>query len=149
MKSSALAMLAICALASSSALAKDKSKQDVIWPADAIKWETGPAPGTKVAALWGDSKKGGNFGMLVKFDAGIMHPMHHHTHTLKLVIINGTLLHKTESGTESKLGPGSYLLQAGGAKHISGCSADAECQFFMTSDAKFDFINDSKAAPRK
>lgn len=144
MKSSALAVLMICAMAASGALAKGKPKQDVIWAADAIKWEAGPAPGTKVATLWGDSKKGGNFGMLVKFDAGVLHPLHHHTHTLKLVIISGTLTHKTESGTESKLGPGSYLLQAGGNKHISGCTKDAECQFFMTSDAKFDFINDEK-----
>jgi quercetin dioxygenase-like cupin family protein len=144
MKSSALAVMTICALLASSALAKGKPMQDVIWTAEAIKWEAGPVAGTKLATLWGDSKKGGNFGMLVKFDAGLMHPLHHHTHTLKLVIINGTLTHKSENGTESKLGPGSYLLQGGGNKHISGCAAGAECQFFMTSDGKFDFINDEK-----
>ncbi|XLZ68310.1 DUF4437 domain-containing protein [Massilia sp. SR12] len=144
MKSSALAVMTICALACGSVVAKDKPKQDVIWPAEAIKWEAGPIAGTKLATLWGDSKKSGNFGMLVKFDAGVMHPLHHHTHALKLVIVTGTLIHKTESGTESKLGPGSYLLQAGGAKHISGCAAGAECQFIMTSDGKFDFINDER-----
>jgi quercetin dioxygenase-like cupin family protein len=136
--------MTICALLGSSAIAKDKSKQDIIWPAENIKWEAGPAPGTKVANLWGDSKKGGPFGMLVKFDAGLMHPLHHHTHPLKLVMIAGTLIHKAENGTENKLGPGSYLLQGGGNKHISGCVAGAECLFLLTSNAKFDFINDEK-----
>ncbi|WP_342120215.1 DUF4437 domain-containing protein [Pseudoduganella sp. OTU4001] len=144
MKSSALAVLTICTLVGSGALAKDKPKQDVIWPADAIKWEAGPLPGTKLATLWGDPKKGGNFGMLVKFDAGVMHPLHHHTHNLKLTIITGTLIHKTESGAESKVGPGSYLMQAGGNKHISGCMAGAECQFLVVSDGKFDFIDATK-----
>lgn len=144
MKSSALAVMTICALASGTALAKDKPKQDVIKPADSIEWKAGPIAGTKLATLWGDSKKGGNYGMLVKFDAGVMHPLHHHTKTLKLIILTGTLIHKTEGGTESKLGPGSYLLQAGGNKHISGCAAGAECQFFMTSDGKFDFIDAEK-----
>ncbi|MCE3263372.1 MAG: hypothetical protein K0R43_2451 [Pseudoduganella sp.] len=144
MKSSALVVVTLCALLGSGAWAKDKAKQDVIWPAEAIKWEAGPVAGTKLATLWGDSKKGGPFGMLVKFDPGVMHPLHHHTHALKLVIISGSLIHKAENGTENKLGPGSYLLQAGGNKHISGCAAGAECQFFMTSNAKFDFINDEK-----
>ena len=142
MKTMAFAVLALSLLSSGSALAKDK--EDVVWPAEAIKWDAGPVPGTKIAPLWGALNKSGPFGVLVKFDPGVMHPLHHHTRTLKLVILSGTLLHTSEAGVESKLGPGSYLLQAGGKKHISGCAAGAECTFFMTSDGKFDMINDAK-----
>lgn len=116
------------------------AKKDTIWPAEAIKWEEGPAKGVKVANLWGDMKKGGSYGALLKFDAGLMHPMHWHSQTLKIVVISGTFVHQPAGGTETKLGPGSYLLQAGKGKHTSGCAAGAECTFFMTSSDKFDML---------
>lgn len=122
------------------AKAKKAAAANVIWPAADIKWEDGPAPGTHIANLWGNYKKGGPYGVLVKFDAGVMHDLHKHTQTLKTVIISGTFVFTPEGGTETKLGPGSYLLQKGGMKHISGCSADSECEFFMTSNDKFDMI---------
>jgi len=62
---------------------------------------------------------------MVKFDAGQMNALHHHTHALKIVIISGTFTHKTDGDMETKLGPGSYLMQAAGKKHVSGCAADA------------------------
>ncbi len=118
--------------------AKGGAKQDVVWPAEAIKWEEGPAPGTHVAKLWGDMKKGGPYGVLVKFDAGVMHPLHSHTRDLKVVVLSGTFMHQPEGGTATKLGPGSYLLQAGGRKHVSGAGPDGPCEFFMTSPGAFD-----------
>jgi len=121
-------------------MAKAK-KDNVVWPADAIKWEPGPVPGTQVAKLWGDWQKSGPYGVLIKFDAGVMHPLHHHTQTLKTVILSGTFVFTPEGGTETKLGPGSYLLQSGGKNHISGCTKDAPCEFFMTSSDKFDMTN--------
>jgi len=120
-------------------------KKDVVWPAESIKWENSPVQGTKVAKLWGDWMKGGPYGVLVKFDAGLMHPLHKHTHDLRIAVISGTFLHTAEGGMETRLGPGSYLLQAGGQNHISGCAPGAECEFFMTSNGKFDFIPVEKA----
>ena len=125
------------------------TKMDVVWPAEAIKWADGPAPGTHMAHLWGDMKKGGPFGVLFKFDAGVMHPMHWHTRDLKIVVISGTFLHHPDGGTETKLGPGSYLLQSGGKRHISGAGADAPCEFFMTSPGAFDMMMVDAAKPAK
>lgn len=124
------------------ALAKDSKtpKKDVAWPADAIKWEAGPIKGTQVAKLWGDWTKDGPYGVLVKFEAGLMNPLHKHTHDLKIVVLSGTFVHQPEGGAETRLGPGSYLLQAGGRNHVSGCAAGADCEFFMTSPGKFDMI---------
>jgi len=116
------------------------SSKEVVWPADAIKWEAGPLPGVHVAKLWGDWTKGGPYGVLVKFDAGHMNDLHKHTQTLKIVMISGTFVYQPKGGTESKIGPGSYLVQPGGKWHISGCAAGADCEFFMTSADKFDLI---------
>src|SRR5262245_20693435 len=87
--------------------AKKHGKDNVVWPADEIKWEPGPVPGTQDAKLWGDWTKGGPYGVLIKFDAGIKHDLHYHTQTLKTVIISGTFVFQPEGGTETKLGPGS------------------------------------------
>jgi hypothetical protein len=146
MKTMAFAALAVATLLSANALAKDKAKDDVVWPAEAVKWEAGPVAGTKVAKLWGDWMKGGPYGVLVKFDGGQINALHHHSHALKIVIISGTFVHKTDGAPETKLGPGSYLMQAAGKKHVSGCASGAECTFVMTSEGKFDMIDDSKAA---
>jgi len=135
--------------ASAAAIAKGGGGDNVIWPADAIKWEDGPAKGTHIAKLWGDYTKGGPFGVLVRFDAGTMHPLHHHSHTLKTVIISGTFVFKPENGATTKLGPGSFLKQAGDKKHESGCSSEGDCLFFMSSSDKFDYLDDSGAGEKK
>ncbi len=56
--------------------------------------------------------------------------------TISAALRSGT----PDGGTESKLGPGSYLLQRGGQFHVSGCAAGADCEFFMSSSDKFDLI---------
>jgi quercetin dioxygenase-like cupin family protein len=117
-----------------------KAAADVVWPASALKWEDGPVKGSHVAKLWGDWMAGGPYGVLIKFDAGLMHPMHKHTQSLKIVVIAGTFVHHPQGGAEVRLGPGSYVLQTGGENHVSGCAPGAECEFFMTSGDKFDFI---------
>ena len=135
-----LALLFLVTAVGMPAAKKSSPAKDVIWPADNVKWEAGPLPGTHVAKLWGDWMKGGPYGVLVKFEAGLMNPLHKHTQSLKIVVLSGTFVHQPEGGTETRLGPGSYLMQAGGRNHISGCAAGAECEFFMTSADKFDLI---------
>ena len=54
------------------------------------------------------------------------------------MVISGTFVHQPEGGAPTKLGPGSYLVQTGKSKHISGCAPGADCEFFMTSNEKFD-----------
>ena len=137
--------LALCVAGSVSAFASSHTEmKNVVWPSDAINWEDGPVPGTKVANLWGDWLKGGPYGALIKLAPGTRHPVHYHTQTVKIVVISGTLTFEPEGGEEPKLGPGSYLLQAGGKNHASGCTKDAECEFFITAQDKFDLIEAKK-----
>ncbi len=121
-----------------SSLAVYAADKDLVMKADSIKWEDGPIKGTHVAKLWGDWTKGGEYGVLVRFDAGLMNSMHMHTQTLRIYVIKGTFVHQSEGGVEEKAGPGSYVMQVGGGHHISGCAAGADCEFFMMSEDKFD-----------
>src|ERR1041385_9544599 len=131
-------MLAASSYAATGGKAAAKSDRNVVWPTDAIKWEPGPIEGTHVAKLWGDWMKGGPYGVLIKFDAGVLHALHHHSHDLKTVIISGTFVFQPEGGSETKLGPGSYLKQAGGQNHVSGCAPGAGCTFFTFPGDKVD-----------
>jgi len=136
-----IAALALAVSAVAIAATSGKAvKKDVVWSADSIKWEDGPVKGTRVAKLWGDWMKGGPYGVLIKFDAGLMHPLHKHTQSLKIVVLSGTFVHHPSGGDEVKLGPGSYVMQASSKNHVSGCAEGAECEFFMTSGDKFDLI---------
>lgn len=137
MSGAAAAAFVLGSLGHAAAAAKG-GKKDVLRPAEAMQWADGPAKGVKVAPLWGDMTKGGPYGVLIKFDAGTIHPLHRHSQTLKIVVISGTFLHRSEDGAETRLGPGSYMLQAAGVKHVSGCSPEAGCEFLMTSGEKFD-----------
>jgi len=140
----AVALVLVCAGSISAFASSHTEMKNVVWPSGAIQWEDGPVPGTKVAKLWGDWMKGGPYGALIKFAPGTMHPVHYHTQTVRIVVLSGTFVFKPEGGEETKLGPGSYLLQAGGKNHVSGCTSDAECEFFMTAQDKFDLIEAKK-----
>ena len=127
-------------VASSSTMTAQKKakKEAVVWPADKIEWmEMKGVPGVKVAKLWGDMEKG-SYGCLVKFAAGNNHPLHYHTSDVKVVVLSGTWLYTPQGGTETQMGPGSYLLVPGGVKHTSASSADGECTVFQEGSAKFD-----------
>ena len=96
-------------------------------------------PGVKIAKLWGDMDKGAH-GCLVKCDPGSNHPLHYHTNDVKAVVLSGTWWYTPEGGSETKMGPGSYLLIPGGVRHASGSTADGECTIFQEGSAKFDLI---------
>lgn len=110
-------------------------------PAADLRWidlDPAGAPGVQLAPLWGDPGKEA-FGALFRLPAGFAAPLHTHTHDMKLVIVSGTYLQAEEGEAEFRLGPGSYLLQPGGAyRHTTGCDAAADCIFFVESDGAFD-----------
>jgi Domain of unknown function (DUF4437) len=110
-------------------------------PAADLKWiELDPtgAPGVKVADLWGDHRTG-PFGAIFRLPAGFSAPLHTHTHEMKLVIVSGTYIQGPEGKPEFRLGPGSYLMQPGGAyRHTTSCDIASECVFFVESGGAFD-----------
>jgi len=117
-------------------------------PAD-LKWadyDPTAAPGVKIAPLWGDYRTGA-FGAFFRLPAGFAAPLHTHTHSMKVVIVSGTYIQAPEGKPEFRLGPGSYLMQPGGAyRHTTSCSADSDCVFFVESDGAFDLHPAAAAA---
>ena len=135
----AVVLVGLIFMSAHNALAQKKMKKEPIaWAAENIKWEemkSGP-PGVMGATLWGDMTKGA-YGALIKFPAGMKHPLHTHSSDIKTVVLSGTFTYAPEGGEEKNYGAGSYLLIPGGSKHISGSGADG-CTFFMEQSGKFD-----------
>jgi anti-sigma factor ChrR (cupin superfamily) len=141
--------LALFLVFAAAVLAQGAPTAPVFMPSADMKWtdlDPAGAPGVKIVDLWGDHTKGA-FGALVKFPAGFMTPMHTHTNPFKIVIVSGTFVQTPEGKPTVRLGPGSYLLQPGGAyKHTTGCDKGSDCTFFTQADGKFDLI--PVAAPK-
>lgn len=119
---------------------KMMKKEQVVWPAENLKWDEVPnTGGVKRCALWGNPDKGAH-GVFYKFPAGATFPFHHHTNPMKIVVISGTLLYTPEGGSESRLGPGSYLSYSAKDRHVSGAAEGSECIFFAEQTGKFDLV---------
>jgi beta-alanine degradation protein BauB len=96
------------------------------------------APGVQIAQLWGDPGRG-PFGAFLKLPAGFESPLHTHSFPMKVVIVSGTYIQQPDGSPEFRLGSGSYLMQPGSDyRHVTRCSADADCVFYFESEGAFD-----------
>ncbi|HUJ26150.1 MAG TPA: cupin domain-containing protein [Myxococcales bacterium] len=103
------------------------------------------APGTQVAALWGNLQKGAS-GAEVKIPAGEKHPLHTHTANVRGVVISGTWIIGPDQASAKEYGPGSFFFTPGGWPHYSACKEGAECVLYQDTNAPFD-IKMEGAAP--
>lgn len=140
-------VIASAILAQGSSAPKPAPVTPTIVPSADMKWVdiSADAPGVKIADLFGDHTKGA-FGALNKFPAGFSAPLHTHTHAMRLVIVSGTLFHGPEGKPETRLGPGSYLMQPGNYRHTTRCDKASDCVVFIESSGKFDILPVAPAA---
>jgi anti-sigma factor ChrR (cupin superfamily) len=122
---------------------KAKASRLVKVAAADVKWtdlDPKGAPGVKIADMWGNHAKGA-FGAFLKFPAGFKAPLHTHTSDYRIVVLSGTFIQEPDGKDAFRLGPGSYLMQPGGAyKHTTACDQASECEFFVQSTGKFDLL---------
>jgi anti-sigma factor ChrR (cupin superfamily) len=120
-----------------------KAKQEPVRvPAGELHWEP-YAPGVplQVASLWGDRKKGGDYGMLLKFPAGFDSGMHAHTLDYRAVAVQGTWVHTQEGEPGApELAPGSFVMQPGKQFHSDACKGKQDCIVFIHQHGKGDYI---------
>ncbi len=130
----ALAGLAVGVLAA-------PARQMVLVPSqDATFVPIDPArPGeASYAVLRGDPARGPS-AMLLRFGKA-SGELHHHSSDYELVLLEGTMKHRTASEPEAAarpLGPGSYWFQPGKQVHADSCLTD-ECLMFVSWTGKRD-----------
>ena len=129
----AVALLASLVLANA-ALAQPRVSRTI----DDLTWVQG-GPGLYFALLWGDWNEG-DYGMVVKIEAGHAAPTHSHTADYHGVTIQGNWVH-TYGGTDHRtLTPGSYAFQSGGEDHDDRCAGPEDCLILIHQHGPRDFI---------
>ena len=122
-----------------------KSKQMVLVPPDQVKFSPidpndKEGKGPQAAVVFGDMKKKGPVGVLLKLPGDGRPGPHTHTSDDYAVVIKGTM-HNFAPGDEGKgIGPGGWWLQPGRMVHDNHCESGAECVVFVYLPRGFDFI---------
>lgn len=130
--------LIMMALSLPTELAAETEDGAVMKPADALEWVTPNR--IPFSYVWGDAKRGAH-GEFVRFPAGFVSPVHHHSNAYHGVVIDGVLMNpmgRAESAT--RLPAGSYYFVPGGAVHTTRCVSEQDCLIYLHQDGPFDFV---------
>lgn len=132
------------------AVAKSSAKVHTV-AADQVQFKDAEGmPGVQVAQLWGDMRKAGDWGALIKFKAGTDVGWHTHTGGTHVVVVAGTLTVQGEGGEPTKLAAGAFASEPAKVPHATRCEEGADCVFLLQMKQKFDFKKaaEPKAAAR-
>lgn len=134
--------IVVCALAACGttgvALLAAGAPKVIQLPASDLKWSPSPqAPEVMTAVAWGDPATGAH-GAFHKFKAGFAAPLHTHTASTHVVVLEGTMAVAGEDGKETKFPAGSFFSQPNTYKHSTRCLAGAACEIYVEADALWD-----------
>jgi hypothetical protein len=150
MKTTTLTVVTLAAVASLSYGAGATPRKDPVnAPLAEMKWEDLiPGAPLKMAKLWGDRGKGGDYAMLLKLPAGFEAGMHAHSGDYFGITTQGTWIHTNEGGAAHELPPGSYVFQPAKLMHNDSCKGPVDRILFIHQHAKGDFIPAQAAAKK-
>ncbi|MBM2844207.1 MAG: hypothetical protein HW404_2044 [Anaerolineales bacterium] len=119
------------------AFAGDKAKA-VFTPKAELKWNSAGIPGVSTAVVDGDMAKGPNR-FYLKYAAGLVTPLHHHSPDHFVTTVSGTLV-LVADGKEHRLPPGSYFAFTGKAAHAARCEGSEDCVMFIDALGPWDVV---------
>ena len=129
--------IAAAVVSAASALAAETGKSVVLSKAD-LKWKAMGTSGVAAAPVSGDMEKGASR-FFLKYPAGLVTPMHHHTANHHVTVISGSIT-LTVGGKEHRLGPGAYFMLADRAAHIAKVEGNEEAVFFIQAEGPWDVV---------
>jgi quercetin dioxygenase-like cupin family protein len=110
----------------------------VFAPAGNLKWIGAGVPGVETAVVKGDMAKGASH-FYLKYPAGFVSPVHHHSPDHYVTTVGGNLVLSVD-GKEHRLPPGSYFALTGKAKHAARCEGAEACVMFIDARGKWDVV---------
>ena len=129
-------VIAAALLLAASVLAGETGKSVVLAKAD-LKWKA-MGNGIAAAPVSGDMDKGPSR-FFLKYPAGLVTPMHHHTANHHVTLISGSIT-LTVGGKEHRLGPGAYFMLADRAVHVAKVEGTEEAVFFIQAEGLWDVV---------
>lgn len=104
---------------------------------DDVEWSE-IAPGVDFGDVYGTFTEGAH-GKIVRFEPGLVSPMHTHTHPYHGVVIQGIAVNPyDDEGEPVEMGPGTYWYVPGGAPHRTGCVSEEPCLLYTHGDTAWD-----------
>jgi quercetin dioxygenase-like cupin family protein len=116
----------------------------VTHPKGDIKWEDAGIPGVTKAPVEGDMAKGASH-FYLKYAAGLVTPVHHHSPDHYVAVVSGNLV-VIADGKETKLPPGSYFALTGKEPHAARCEGAEDCVMFVDARGPWDVVPEKAAA---
>jgi quercetin dioxygenase-like cupin family protein len=107
-------------------------------PATDLQWKDAGVAGVSSALVDGHMGKGASH-FFLKYAAGFVAPLHHHTADHHVALVSGTLVLVID-GKEHRLTPGSYFVFKGKAKHAARCEGSQDCVMFSDARAPWDVV---------
>ncbi len=144
MKQRLATLLAVAALAIVVSMSfADTTSMSVVIPAAGVTWKPAGIPGVSVAPVEGDMAKGPSH-FYLKYDAGLVTPLHHHSPDHYVTVVSGTLM-LTVDGKESRLGPGSFFALVNKAPHAGRVEGKEACVMFVDARGPWDVVLEETA----
>src|SRR5688572_19817422 len=112
--------------------------KSVVVPKADLKWKAMGNSGVAAAPVSGDMDKGPSR-FFLKYPAGLVTPVHHHTANHHVTVISGSIT-LTVGGKEHRLGPGAYFMLADRAAHTAKVEGKEEAVFFIQADGPWDVV---------
>lgn len=132
----ALALLAVLAAPSALVAQEAPDDQEMIGLAE-VQWAE-IVPGIEFGTLFGDWQADAH-GKLVRFDPGVVSPMHTHGGGYHAVVIAGTVINPYEGEEDPPLlEPGAYWATPAGAVHATGCVSEEPCLVYAHMEEGWD-----------
>ena len=116
-------------------------------PMSDLKWSAAAVPGVSTAVVEGDMTKGPSH-FYLKYDAGLVTPVHHHSPDHYVTVVSGTLV-LTVDGKEHRLGPGSFFALTDKAKHAARVEGKEPAVMFIDARGAWDVVPESAAADKE
>jgi quercetin dioxygenase-like cupin family protein len=113
--------------------------QHTFTPANDLKWTNAGVPGVSTAVVRGDMAKGASH-FYLKYAAGFVAPMHHHSPDHYATTVTGNLVLIGADGKEQRLPPGSHFAFTNKAVHGARCEGSQDCVMFIDARSAWDVV---------
>jgi quercetin dioxygenase-like cupin family protein len=112
----------------------------VFIPASQVAWVGAGMPGVHTAVVRGNMKTGPSH-FYLKYAAGFVAPLHHHSPDHFATTVFGNLV-LIADGKEHALPPGSHFALTGKARHAARCEGTQDCVMFIDARGPWDVVAD-------
>ena len=114
----------------------------VVAPRGDLKWVDQGIPGVSAATVDGDMKKGASH-FFLKYPAGLVTPVHHHSPDHYVTVMSGSLVLMVD-GKDHPVPPGSFFALTGKEPPAARCEGKEDCVMLVDARGPWDVVPEKK-----